>query len=192
MNGVEQRADAQPIACQEQAPVARVPDSERILPVQKLQTVRAVGLIEVKDYFRIRIGGEAVPDGLQGRPQLDIVEDLAIEDDPQGAVFIRDGLVAPFQIDDAQSGASQANLPVQVEAETVGAAVAHHGEHPAQAGFQRRLLPLQVINTCNAAHRLLLHSALPLNRPVGSGRFCGFSRKWFWAALHKIPHTWGP
>ena len=44
--------------------------------------------------------------------QLDVVEDLAVEDDPDRAVFVVDRLLAAREVDDAQARVRQPDGPL--------------------------------------------------------------------------------
>ena len=62
--------------------------------------------------------------------QLKIIEDFAIEHDPDALVLIVDRLPASLQIDDAQPRVREPHSTVAIEPEAVGAAVPHHRNHP--------------------------------------------------------------
>ncbi len=85
--------------------------------------------------------------------QLRVVEDLAVEHDPQGAVFVGDRLLAAVQIEDAETGVSQADVSVEVDPELVGAAVTDRPEHAAEGAPVGRRRPMQVAESDDAAHQ---------------------------------------
>ncbi len=132
--GVIKRSYAQPVSRQEQLLFTGVPNGDRELAIEVVQAVRAVILVQVQDDFRVAVGGEAMPAPLQFRAQFDVVEHLAVEDDPQAAVFIADRLVAAGEVDDAQAGVAKPHVRIAVHAESVRAAVPNHAQHAQQYG----------------------------------------------------------
>ena len=149
---VEEGADAQPIAGQEQGAVPAVPDGDRELAVEAGQAVRAVLLVRVQDDFGVARGREPVSPALQLQSQLRVIEDLTVEHDPQGPIFVGDGLLAGAQVDDAQARIPEADVIVEVDPELVGPAVADRPEHRAEGGFLRRPSPAEVADSDDAAH----------------------------------------
>ena len=72
--------------------------------------------------------------------QLAVVVDLAVLDDDDRAVLVRDRLVAARQVDDRKSPRRDPDRPVEVRALGVGAAVIERLRHPAEAvGVDRAL-----------------------------------------------------
>ena len=78
-------------------------DGEAKHATQLLDAFRTFFLIQVDDGFGVAIGAEAVPLGYEVAPQFLIVVNLAVEDDPNGAILIRNRLVTSVQIDDAEA-----------------------------------------------------------------------------------------
>ena len=77
-------------------------------------------------------GAELVAARDQVLPEFLVVVDLAVEDHPDGPVFVRDGLVAGAEIDDAEAAHADAARAVGVDAFVVRAAMADdvgHGAH---------------------------------------------------------------
>ena len=70
-----------------------------------------------------RVGAEAVAARDQLAAQLDVVVDLAVEDDPDALVFVGERLAPAGEIDDAESGGDRGRPGAQVIAVIVGAAV---------------------------------------------------------------------
>jgi len=58
---------------------------------------------EVDDRFRVAVGAVLMAFGDQGLAQGAVVVDFAVEDDPERAIFVGDGLVAGFEVDDAEA-----------------------------------------------------------------------------------------
>ena len=61
--------------------------------------------------------------------QLDVVEDLAVEADPHGAVIVGHGLGAGFQVDDREAPMRETHAVTAMDAAGVGAAVAQFTVH---------------------------------------------------------------
>ena len=70
---------------------------------------------------------------LQIAADVGVVVDLAIEDDPDGTVFVRRRLLTGAQIDDAEAAMSECGVGVKVQAGLVRAAVDEDLSHPDRA-----------------------------------------------------------
>ena len=129
--GVEQGPDAHAVPGQKEFLFAVVPDGQGELTVDFFQAGRPVFLIEVQEHLGVGIGGKAVAFLEQLRFEFDVVESLAVVDNPKGAVFVGDGLPPAFDPDNAEPDMAQTHMIVQVDAGLVGSAVAddrHHGD----------------------------------------------------------------
>ncbi len=87
-----------------------VPDAKGPLPVQFLDRGRAFFLEEMKDDLGIGLRTKSMSFPDEFFTKFDVVEDLAVERDPQRAVTVRHRLTAACEIDDAQSRVSEAAL----------------------------------------------------------------------------------
>jgi hypothetical protein len=105
----------------------------------------------VDDDFGVCLGIEAVAAGDQAFSEFRVVEYLAIVHDPQGVVFVVDGLVTAGKVDDAQPGVGQSGRPVGVDAGRIGAAVVEESDHPAEGGLVRGG-DVKIYYACYAAH----------------------------------------
>jgi hypothetical protein len=91
---------------------------------------------------------------LQLLAQLQVVEDLAVEDDPEGLVLVGERLLAGGEIDDREPGVGQAGAAIAVGAELVGPAVAKRARQGGQLLAGRRRRPLaQRHHSGDPAHR---------------------------------------
>ena len=99
---VEQRPDADAIAHQHEPAARVVPQRDRELAVQVVDEVEAVLLVEMNDRFGVAVRVEDVAALLEVGAQLDVVEDLAVERDPDRAVLVAERLLAGAQVDDGQ------------------------------------------------------------------------------------------
>ena len=86
-------------------------------------------------------------------PQLEVVEDLAVEDDPQRLVLVADRLLARAEVDDAEARVPEPDVFVKVDAELVGTAVADRAQHGTQGGLSRRRSSAEVAESDDAAHQ---------------------------------------
>ena len=131
---VVQGQDAGPISREQQAAAARIPERDRKLSVQGVHEVGARVLVEVHEHFGIGGRSKHVPARAQVVAQLNVVEDLAVEDDLDRSVFVRDGLPAAAEVDDAQPPMREADVVLRIdeEAVAVGAAMREHGGHCAE------------------------------------------------------------
>ena len=89
---VVERPHAHAVARQHQALAARVPDREGEVAVEVSTQSGPLLLVEVEDDLGVGVGLES--DGraaISSRAQLDVVEDLAVEGDPDGAVLVAIG-----------------------------------------------------------------------------------------------------
>ena len=120
---VKERLLAQPIASQQELPPAVIPHGEGEHAAQVVEEPGALLLVEVHDHLCVRPRPKAVPPALELGAQFDEVVDLAVQDNPYRAVFIRDGLLAGREIDDRQTPARQADRPGHVMPRVVRPAV---------------------------------------------------------------------
>ena len=130
---VEQRQNADPVPNQQQALPAGVPQREGKLAVQVLHEIVAILLVGMDDDFGVAVGAEPVSRVQQDLAQLDVIENLAVERDPDGPVLVGHGLSAAFEINDAQAGVAQADptIGVEVDAAAIRTAMAQGRQHAA-------------------------------------------------------------
>ena len=125
------------------------------------------------------------PQRLQFRAQLDVIEDLAVEDDPEGAILVGDGLLAAAQIDDAEAGVAQADRAIQIDAELVRPAMADHGQHPAQVGLINGFPAGCIQFADDAAHAI--SSGEGGNEQSGRDQLTRTGGEWRYAAERRLP-----
>src|SRR5437667_2527635 len=126
---VVQRLNSNPVPRQKQRLRIVIPNREGKHATQLLQAFGTQFLVKVNNHLRIRLSLEGVPFTKQDTPQLLIVIDLPIENDPDRAVLIREWLVASAEVNDGQPAMAQANLVSHVESLVVRPAVANRLEH---------------------------------------------------------------
>ena len=127
---IEQRSDADAVAREHQAPLGGVPERDRELAVELGDEVEAELLVGVDDDFGVGLRVEPVACGHEALAQLDVVEDLAVEHDLDGAGLVVDRLVAGGEIDDAQARMREADSGRLEKAVAVRTAVVQRMDHP--------------------------------------------------------------
>jgi hypothetical protein len=143
----EQRLDAEGIARQEQFPAFAVEHDEGVHAGEAVERLFAPVRIGRDEHLAVGRGAEHVPVALEGLAQLDVIVDLAIEDEHVAAVRRCHRLVgAGVEIDDREPAVQQCEFG---RIGGSGAAVAPIGREPAgvrspmrqcgiEAGAQRR------------------------------------------------------
>jgi len=150
--GVVQGAHPHPIPGQDQALGPGVPQREGPLPVEAVERVLAPLLPGMDDDLGVAAGAEGVAGGHQLGAQLDVVEDLAVEDDPHRLVLVGHGLLPRGQVDDREPGVGQAGVAVVVAPELVGATMEHRPHHVPERAHLGRTPPAQVHDPGDATH----------------------------------------
>src|SRR3984893_14507799 len=89
----------------------------------------------MKNDLGIRAGGEPMSLSEQLFPEFEVVEDLAVEGDPERRVLVAHGLLATGKVDDAKPGVRQPHAVFRVKSGIVGPAMSQHADHPLQ-GFR--------------------------------------------------------
>ncbi len=92
------------------------------------------------------------PCALQLAAQLAVVVDLAVADQPQRAVLVRQRLVAAGEIDDRQPAHADRQRPVDVQAFVVGAAMARDPRPSRDSVAAGARAPVEVEDAVDAAH----------------------------------------
>src|SRR5438128_2453790 len=85
--------DTETIASRKQTPVSPVPDCEGEHTAQILHAISPVLLIQVDNGFGVALCAIAVTATFEIPPQLLVVVNLAVEDNPGILVFVRNGLM---------------------------------------------------------------------------------------------------
>ncbi len=131
--GVEQRANAEPVPCQQQRAVPTIVEREGELPDQPLQHADAPRLVPVDQHFGVAVRRKPVPQLQEIRAQLAVVEDLAVEHDLQLPILVAERLGPAGEVDDREAGVDQADAAVGEDAEAVGPPMADRTGHLPQA-----------------------------------------------------------
>src|SRR5260370_38839058 len=127
--GVKPRPHAEPVAREEELPGALVPDREGPLAVEAMDALLLFVFEQMQNYFGIGVGGEPVAPFEQDLAQLNVIEDLPIECDPEGTVFIGHGLGASLQVDYAEAGMPERGALVAIDGARIGSAMVERRNH---------------------------------------------------------------
>ena len=139
---VVERLDPQPVADEHERLPRLIPERDGEHSAQVLDEVRTVLLVEVNDDFRVGVGGESVPAGLQIRAEIPIIVDLAVEHDPDRSVLVRERLMAPREVDDAEPPHPEAHRAVYIDAVIIRTPV---GDRLAHRPDDARIDPLVTV-----------------------------------------------
>ena len=124
-----ERLDPEAVARKHEPPPAPVPERDREHPAQPAREVVAVLLVQVDEHLGVAAGAEAMTGRLELSPQLPVVVDLPVLDDVDGAVLVRDRLVAALEVDDREPAGREADTALDERPVGVGAAVDKRGAH---------------------------------------------------------------
>ena len=107
---------------------------------------------QVRDQFGVRVSAESMSFRFELGPNLGVLEELAVEDAPNGAVLVGDRLLAVSQPHDREPAVGEAEVGKVKVAVVVRPAVDDRVGHPAQ-GCRRCGLPARQVNYAgNSAH----------------------------------------
>ena len=125
----EERLDPEPVTRAEQHALLRVPDEEGEHAAQLADDVDAEVVVPGDDGLAVALGLELCAE-VPGQPlaQLDVVVDLAVEDQVVAAAEPRQRLVAVLDVDDGQAAEADDDVVVRPRAALVRAPVVHVGE----------------------------------------------------------------
>ena len=99
---VVERLDPVAVAREDEAVSLGVPEGDREHAAQPVREALPVLLVEMDEHLGVAARREAVPGALELVPQLAVVVDLAVLDDRDPAVLVRDRLVARREVDDRE------------------------------------------------------------------------------------------
>ena len=183
---VVERLDAQPVASQEEPPLAPVPDGEGEHPAQPFDARLAELLVGVNDRLGIGARPKTVAARREIAREVGEVVDLAVEHDHARLVLVVNGLLPAGQVDDAQPPMPEADAPFEEEALVVRPPVGEGSGHPHQHRAIHRFTGIQIRDPANPAHAvfpLCLRARSPFRsgrsgrRRARSGRCCRRPKK---------------
>src|SRR6266446_614341 len=129
-----------------------VPNGKSPLAVHVSDAVFSLFLVKVKNDLSVREGGKAMSLIDQLLLEFEVVEDFAVERDPQRTVLVAHRLLAAREIDDAKPGMRETHAILGVKSSIVRPAMSQHPDHPAQ-GFRGDGRSIKIEYACNATHK---------------------------------------
>ncbi len=137
-----------------------IPDREGEHPAQLLEALRALLLVEVDDDFRVGVGAEPVPLRDERRAKLLEIVNLAVEDDPDRAVLVRERLVPLGQVNDAQPAVAESDAArsaldfeiAEMEPRVIGPAMRKRIAHARDVRLSEAGRAVQPDDSADAAH----------------------------------------
>ena len=145
-------ADA--VAAQDEPFAVCVPQSESKHPAQPAEEIESLFLVEVNNDLGVRSCAEAVPFGFELLTKGREVIDFAVQDNPQGFVFIGDGLMAARNVNDAEAAYAEADAAPDVVTKVVWAAVLDDATHALEKRSQRRIRPIELRHSVDSTHKV--------------------------------------
>ena len=153
---VVHRFDSEPVSDEQQLFAPAVPDSESEHAAKVAHALCTVFLIGMNDRFCIGAGGELVAASDEIASEIGVVVDLAIENDNDRSVFIKDRLLSAAEVDDAQPSMAEADVVLDKITVIIRTAMrlsrCHALDEAALDGFSR----VEVDDPANPAHKLSL------------------------------------
>ena len=101
MNGIVKGLDPKTVSGRHKHLVALVPENERELTSQVFKAVGAEVFVQMQRYLAVGFRSKFVPALFQFVALAFKIIELAVDDDPYAVVFIRNGLIAGREIDNA-------------------------------------------------------------------------------------------
>jgi hypothetical protein len=123
MSGPKQRPFADAIARGKQPLTPTIPDRKGPHAIEVRHAVVAPHPVGLENNLGVAVGAEGAPQGFKLGAQLDVVVDLAIERDGEGAVIDDHRLGAASKVDDRQACMGEATGPVDEHTIAVGTAM---------------------------------------------------------------------
>jgi len=129
LDGIKKGTDAKTVPCEESFFMSTIPDGNGKLTVQVSQAIGSIFFIKMQNDFCIAVGGKAVSPLFQNGTKFKIIKYFSIEDDPQGAIFVGNGLLPTAEVDDAEAGAAKTCMVIQVDSKFIRSPVLNQREH---------------------------------------------------------------
>src|SRR5437899_586728 len=146
------RLFAQTVARNQQLAPTLVPKREREHAAQFLYALSAQLFVQMNNYFCVGVGIEAMAAGFELGTQLRKVVDLAVEYDPDRAIFIEDWLVSAGNVDDAETPHSQPRILLRKQAFIVRPAMHDCLAHAMDGNLFDPLRPIRTYDSGDSAH----------------------------------------
>jgi hypothetical protein len=179
VEGITKWFDADPVARQQQALQAPVPERKCEHAAQMMHDIGTPLLVSVHDCLAIAVAAEPMASRHQFGSQLAIVVDLTVRYQPDGLVFIRQRLSTRSRINDCKTSVRECDRAFQVDVAAIGAAVFEPRIHGV-GHVAPRWSAVKVQMTGDAAHQrsesglrnCMFKCSTPLRRRRGRRRTC--------------------
>src|SRR5437773_12442745 len=86
------RLDAHSVARAEQTLLRKINDRERPHAIESIDRLGPPLFVRMDDHLGVRVGPEDTSGVLELHAKLEVVVNLAVEDDPNGTIFVSHGL----------------------------------------------------------------------------------------------------
>src|SRR5215469_1454697 len=113
MDRVEKGLDAEAVARREEGTVVLVPQHERKLTAQFVQTLNFEVLVEMQCDFAIRPRAQMVSRAFELALNGFVIVELAVDDNVLAPILTGNGLVSGREVDDAESCVTQSYQPIR-------------------------------------------------------------------------------
>jgi len=117
-----------------------------------MDEILTILFIQVDQYLGIRLGVEAVSQLLETISQLDIVEDLSVENNPDTLCFVMHRLLTGLKIDNGKTNMSEANVLVVEKAGIIRTSMNQRSQHGFDSVSGRWALRAKIENPCYPTH----------------------------------------
>src|SRR5579871_4513104 len=107
---------------------------------------------EMRDEFRIAMRGKAVSFRFELLLDFEVIEEFAVEDGGDGAIFVVKRLFAVREADDAETAVGEADAGLLEITVLIRAAMNDGVGHALQNAVRHGPVPRQIHNPCDAAH----------------------------------------
>ena len=170
--GVVQRADPDAIPAQDEGPGLPVPERDGELAAGMGEHPLAVVFVEVDPGFGVAPGLEGVAAGQEFLADLGVLEEFAVERDPDRAVLVADRLSTPGEVDDRQATGAEDDAGFGVKLLVVGASVRDGAGHGQEPGDGKLATTRSIKRPGDSAH-----DSIPLEKRAIAGDRLGSARR---------------
>jgi hypothetical protein len=141
-----------PIASEMQLPLPHIPERNGELATELLPCRFAMLFPKMRNDLGVAVRDEAMALRSQLFAPFDVIEQLAVEDDEQAAIFVRHRLVAVRQSDNAQAARGQGDARLLEKPHLIRTAMDDCARHLLHHPGRRWPFPGQIDDPCDAAH----------------------------------------
>ena len=150
--GPVERTDPELVPGQDEPALVEVDQRKSELPAEVLKHADTVLFPEMHEDLRVAAGAEAVPEPLEMSPPLGKVEQLAVVNHGNGAVFIKYRLTSVRQADDAEPSRDQPETGTHQHPALIRSPVQDRPGHALQFACGNLTLPGEVDDSRNSTH----------------------------------------